>query len=140
MSVADASGNEVVRLHEFFVEWFNSDLEDTDGVFSRVESAFHRDFSMVLPDGSTIDRETTLAQIRSAHGSADLDQPSRIEIVDVETHFVGADVALVSYEERQFAGGALQNRRASTACFVTAADAPNGVRWLRLHETLRTAQ
>lgn len=136
MSIAAESRNEVVQLHAFFVEWFNATIEATDGVFSRVESALHHDFSMVLPSGSTIDRRSVLGQIRSAHGSADGERPSRIEIVDLVTHVDGADAALVSYEERQFAGDVLQNRRTSSAYFVAAPDAPSGVQWRRLHETL----
>lgn len=136
MSIGAESRREVTELHAFFVEWFNAALEESDEVFSRVESALHHDFSMVLPSGSTIDRASTLEQIRSAHGSADCDRPSRIEIVDMVTQFDDTDVAVVSYEERQFAGDVLQNRRTSSAFFVAASGAPSGVQWRRLHETL----
>lgn len=136
MSVGAESQEEVKQLHQFFVDWFNATVEATDEVFSRVERALHRDFSMVLPSGSTIDRRSALEQIHAAYGSADRSQPSRIEIVDVVTHVDGPDVALVSYEERQFAGDVFQNRRTSSACFVAASDAPGGVQWRRLHETL----
>lgn len=129
----------MTQLHEFFVDWFNATLEDSDAVFSRAEQAFHRDFSMVLPSGTTIDRGSVLGQIRAAHGSADHERPSKIEIVDLATHIDGADGALVSYEERQFAGDVLQNRRISSAYFVAASDAPSGVQWRRLHETLLSA-
>ncbi len=138
MSIGAESRAEVTQLHEFFVDWFNATVADTDAVFSRVESALHSDFSMVLPSGRTIDRRSALEQIRSAHGSADREQPSRIEIVDVVTQIDAANVALVSYEERQLAGDVLLNRRTSSACFVAASDAPGGVQWRRLHETLLT--
>lgn len=138
MSLGVRSQAEVRELHEFFVDWFNAAVENTDGVFRRVESALHRDFSMVLPSGTAIVRETVLQQIRSAHGNAGDDRRSGIEIVEIVTHTDGVDSALVSYEERQFAGGALHNRRTSTAYFVVAPDAPNGVQWRRLHETLIT--
>lgn len=136
MNIGAGARREVAQLHEFFVEWFNATLEDSNAVFSRVERAFHRDFSMVVPSGSTIDRRSVLEQIRAAHGTADHERPSGIEIVDLVTQIDGADGALVSYEERQYAGDVLQNRRASSAYFVVASDAPTGVQWRRLHETL----
>lgn len=139
MTIGDQSRREVAQLHQFFIDWFNARLEDSDAVFRRVEQAFHRDFSMVLPSGSTIDRRSVLEQIRAAHGSADHERPIKIEVVDLATHVDGADGALVSYEERQFAGVVLQNRRISSAYFVPASDAPSGVQWRRLHETLLSA-
>lgn len=126
---------EVRRLHEFFVEWFNGDRADSDVEFAYVEGVLHPDFSMVLPSGATIDRAVALKQIRAAHASAGAHEFG-IEIVDHSTLTVASDAALVRYEERQFTGGVLQNRRVSTAYFVVAPEAPNGVQWYRLHETL----
>lgn len=135
MDMSGSCSAEVRRLHEFFVEWFNEDREDSDVEFAHVEGVLHPEFSMVAPSGATIERSLALEQIRAAHASAGSHEAA-IEIVNHSTLAVADDAALVSYEERQFAGGVLQNRRVSTAYFVAAPDAPNGVQWYRLHETL----
>ena len=49
---------------------------------------------------------------------------------------VAEDTALVTYEEWQFAGDHLLNRRTSTAYFSRASAAPNGVVWRHLHESM----
>lgn len=127
---------EVRRLHEFFVDWFSDDREHPLMKLAYVEDVLHRDFSMVLPTGETIDRTVALEQIRAAHASATGADHIDIEIVDHFTLAVEQDAALVTYQERQSTGGLLQNARISTAYFVRAPDAPQGVQWYRLHETL----
>ncbi|MDQ4058014.1 MAG: hypothetical protein M3124_02705 [Actinomycetota bacterium] len=130
---------EVRRLHDFFVEWFNDDPEHPRVEFAYVEGVLHPDFSMVLPSGVTIDRTVALEQIRAAHASATGPGDVAIEIVDHSTLAVAQDAALVSYQERQFSAGVMQNARISTAYFIRALDAPHGVQWYRLHETLLAA-
>ncbi len=127
---------EVHGLHDFFVEWFNDGIDDTDAEFARVARALHPSFSMVVPSGRTLDRVTALEQIRGAHASATEGDPVRIAIVDVVSLVAEAGGVLVNYEEQQFSGEVPQNRRISTAYFTPAPGAPNGVQWLRLHETL----
>lgn len=136
MNIDASCRAEVDRLHDFFVEWFHDEPADPETDFAAVERVLHADFSMVLPTGQTIDRATSLAQIRSAHGSARGGRRVDIEIHAPTTLASADDAALVSYEERQFAAGVLQNRRTSTAYFVAAPGTPHGVQWSRLHETL----
>lgn len=95
---------------------------------------------MVLPSGATIDRAVALEQIRAAHASATGPGDVAIEIVGHSTLAIAQDAALVlvSYQERQFTG-VMQDARISTAYFVRAPDAPHGVQWYRLHETLLAA-
>jgi hypothetical protein len=131
-----SSRAEVVGLHEFFVDWFNDELADTDTMFARFSSALHPDFSMVVPSGEILDRDRVVGLVRAAHASADSAAPIRIEIRNVVGRLVGDDVVLVTYEEWQFAGEQLLNGRTSTACFVPAPAAPNGVVWRHLHETM----
>ncbi len=129
----------MVGLHDFFVEWFNDTVDDTDAVFARVATVLHPDFSMVVPSGETIDRDVVLDLVRAAHASAEGAAPVRIEIRSLVDRAVTDDAALVTYEEWQFAGDRLQNRRTSTAYFVGSPMAPNGVVWRHLHETLITS-
>jgi hypothetical protein len=126
-------------LHEFFVAWFNGVLDDDDATFARLADVLHPDFSMVTPSGEWVDRAGVLAQLRGAHASADASAPVRIEIRNLVHRVVGDDAALVTYEEWQFAAGRLLNGRTSSAYFVRAQAAPNGVLWRHLHETLLTA-
>jgi hypothetical protein len=128
----------VVGLHEFFVDWFNGVLADTDAAFARVAEVLHPDFSMVVPSGETLDRAAVLGWVRGAHATAEVTAPVRIEIRSLVDRVVGDDAALVAYEEWQFVGERLQNGRSSTAYFVRAPAAPNGVVWHHLHETLLT--
>jgi hypothetical protein len=114
----------------------NDALADTDDVFTRFTSALHPDFSMVVPSGEILDRDTVVDLVRGAHASADRTAPIRIEIRNLADRFVGGELALVTYEEWQFAGDRLLNGRTSTACFVLAPASPNGVEWRHLHETL----
>lgn len=91
---------------------------------------------MVVPSGETLDRDTVLRLVRAAHASADGAAPVRIEIRNLIDRVVGDDVVLVTYEEWQFMGERVQNGRTSTACFIPAPAAPNGVLWRHLHETM----
>jgi hypothetical protein len=136
IDVAANARAEVAGLHEFFVDWFNDAVEGTDKAFIRVASVLHPDFSMVTPSGEVLDREQVLGLLRDAHASADRAAPVRIEIRSLLDRVVDHDTALVTYEEWQFAGDRLMNRRTSTAFFVRAAAAPHGVVWRHLHETM----
>jgi hypothetical protein len=136
IDVAASARAEVVGLHEFFVDWFNDAVEDTDAAFARVASALHPEFSMVTPSGEVLDQNEVLRLLRAAHASADRAAPVRIEIRSFVDRLVDDDMALVTYEEWQFAGDRLVNRRTSTAFFRRAAAAPNGVVWRHLHETM----
>jgi hypothetical protein len=105
-------------------------------VFARFTSALHADFAMVVPSGEILDRDAVVGLVRAAHASADGAAPVRIEIRNLVERLVGDDIVVVTYEEWQFAGEQLLNGRTSTACFVPAASAPNGVVWRHLHETM----
>ena len=138
IDVAANARAEVVGLHEFFADWFNDVLDDTDAAFARVVEVLHPSFSMIDPSGQTLDRAAVLGGLRRAHATADVTAPVRIEIRNLVDRVVGDDAALVTYEEWQFAGDHLLNGRSSTAYFVQASGAPNGVVWHHLHETMLT--
>jgi hypothetical protein len=93
---------------------------------------------MVTPEGSRPDREAVLDGVRAGHGAhagdGDGATDERFEI-EVRTPTVAdatADRCLVTYEEHHLPAG---TARASSAWFRPAASAPNGVRWLFVHET-----
>ena len=126
--------DEIVELHDFFVEWFTDRVPDTDEAYARFADATHPEFTMVVTVGQTLDRDAVLGFVRRAHSSRSGD--FRIEIRGFEPRVVGDDVVLVTYEEWQFDGDDLLSARTSSAYFVTDPSAPLGISWRHLHETL----
>ena len=133
--MTDRAREEVVGLHEFFVQWLTGTLDDSDAVFRRFSDAVHPAFSMIVPSGEMLERAAVMASLRAAH--ATVDDPFAIEIREVVARTVGVDAALVTYEEWHFAGDRTESGRVSTAVFVPVREAINGVQWLHLHETFQ---
>ena len=120
---------EVVELHEYFEGYLGgalpADLTD------RMTDAFADEFSMVNPDGMVVDTASVVTAISGQHGQhkgmkmwiTDFDL-----ITDTDVHVIGR------YIEHQKVGED-GNRRLSTVVFRKDDAAPNGLRWLALHET-----
>jgi len=130
--VIEACRAEIEGLHAFFTGWFEGTLPDDDEAFARVAGALGDDFELISPDGRRRDREAILASIRAGHGDHD---EFAIEIRHVRLRWSSGGLALVTYEEWQTADGAPPGGRISSAWFREAARAPEGVRWVHLHET-----
>ena len=125
---------EVEGLHEFFQGWLSGTLDP--GSFSRVEDALGPGFALIGPDGVRRAREPLLDRVRRAHGS----RPRlRIRIRDVTVVVAGEDRCLVTYEEWQDDSDG-SSGRISTALFRREEGAPEGVRWIHLHETWLPAE
>jgi hypothetical protein len=133
--VAAGARAEVAALHQFFADWFNAVVDDTDEVFARVADVLHASFAMVVPSGEVLDRAAVLARLRAAHASADRNAPTRIEIRNVVNRVVDEDAALITYEEWRFEGDRAPSGRTSSAYFLRSTAAPNGVVWRHIHET-----
>lgn len=125
----------MVELHDFFVAWVNGELPNTDEALARFADALDPRFAMVAPSGELALGAAVVASVRPGHGRADSDAPAGIEIRNVNGRSIADGLAVVTYEEWHFAGAAMSNARISSAVFVEAPDAPNGVAWLHLHET-----
>jgi hypothetical protein len=123
----------VVGLHDFLVGWFTATFDDTDASFARFADALDPDFTMIVPSGEVLGREAVVASVRAAHATAA--GAFRIEIRDLVERASWEHAALLTYEEWQFLGGRVENRRVSTALLVRAPGAGGGVRWRHLHET-----
>jgi hypothetical protein len=122
---------EIEALHEFFVEWYAATIDRE--AFDRLERALATDFEMISPEGDRSDRDAVLEWIRESYGR---DDPGDfdIEIRNVELVRSFDDHALVRYEEWQRRDGET-DARISTVLFREAADAPEGIEWVDLHET-----
>ena len=122
---------EINQLHDFFTAWLAGQLPQTKETFSRFTDVTAQDFTLISPQGSMVDRHGAEAWIWDAHGR----RPGLhiwIERPQIRAH--RGDVTVICYEEWQ-AEGETTSARLSTAVFVAAADTPNGIRWLHVHET-----
>jgi hypothetical protein len=116
--------NEVRGLHAFFERWFAGTAEPAE--LERLD-VLDDSFRMVGPDG----RLQTIDEIRSAIADAHGRRPMCIEIRNVWVHPF-APVGM--YEEWQTTDGEVTGR-SSSAVMVNDRSAPNGLRWIHLHET-----
>ncbi len=121
---------EVIKRHEFFVEWFTGRAAEEDLAISI--RAFAPDMVMIEPDSNTIGTEEIVAMITSARGKRPADFEIRVELI--ASRQISEDVALVVYDEHQVIDGQKSARR-SSAVFSADGDAPEGVVWRQLQET-----
>lgn len=128
---------EIRSLHRFFESWFNAGIPDDKETFSRLEKALSPEFKMVTPAGKKMGRSSLLTNLRSMNGFyLQEDKPSAIWIKNISIEWATDTHCLSSYEEWQ--GNKDRNEgkgRISSALFEKDDKAPNGVRWIYLHET-----
>ena len=120
------------ELHEFFARWFSGWLDETE--IERLDQALHPDFTIVGPTGGVLDKAGIVARVLASRGRS----PTSIDIHSLETLSESDALVIGRYEEwqsRRSEGGVEERRLKSTAVFVPDAGAPNGLRWLSVHET-----
>ncbi len=119
--------HEIVELHNFFEAYYLG----RESSLTRAEEAFHPEFTFVGPNGETADRAATMGMIRNGHGHT---EQVRITTTDHQLHVTTDELLVASFVERhELSRG--ENERLVTVVFAVDDDAPNGVRWLRVHET-----
>lgn len=84
------------------------------------------------------DRDTTIAAVRDAHGTAD--GGPRMTTGEVEVLHEHAPFATVRYVETHRWDDGRATQRWSTASLEADEGAPDGVRWHSVHETWRRGQ
>ena len=125
---------EIVRLHDFFVDWFTAVLPNTEEAFAQFGDSMAPSFTIIPPSGQTNSRDEILDRLKNAHGRI----PNiRIWIENVEIHQQHGDITIVTYEEWQETEGNITSRL-STVVFKDDAEAPNQLVWLHVHETWLT--
>ncbi len=133
---------EIVELHEFFERWLGADTsgrtavasqEDApaDATMDRLERALGPDFAMVTPSGQLLPREALVSGLAAARSS----RPGlRIEIEDPSLVAETPTLTVARYTEVQHSEGNT-TRRISSVVFEQTDGAPNGLRWLHVHES-----
>lgn len=130
MELIERAQAEVIKRHDFFVEWFTGRAEEAD--LQTSIRAFAPDMVMIEPDSNTIGTDQIVSMITSACGKRPTDFEIRVELIAARQ--IADDVALVVYDEHQVIDGEKSARR-SSAVFSADPDAPEGVVWRQLQET-----
>jgi hypothetical protein len=118
---------EIDELHEFFQAYFLG----TESSLERADAAFAADFTIVGADGVETDRRTTMENLLAGYAHTN---DLKITISEHRLLRQTDDTLVVAYVETHDLGER-PNRRRSTVVFVAEAAAPNGLQWLRVHET-----
>ncbi|NHJ05383.1 MAG: hypothetical protein EAX90_11200 [Candidatus Heimdallarchaeota archaeon] len=127
---------EVIGLHEFFKQWFNAEIENTDTNFSRLTEVIDDDFMLIMPNGFSTTKKDLLVQLRAGFGSHKNDKITyRLWVKNIVCRLIEGNLCLVTYEEWGEIEGRV-NARLSSALFRKKDEAPNGVEWFHVHETL----
>lgn len=122
---------EIDELHAFFEAYFLGSIPADD--VSRFADALDPSFTIVNPnDGRVADRDATLAMVRDGYAHA-----SDFTITCSDHRLLHATEATIiaEYVERHDWTDGRSNARLSTVVFAVDPTAPNGVRWVRVHET-----
>lgn len=128
---AERCSREIVELHQFFEAWLGGRLPKNKKSFSRFTDATAPSMMLVSTGGTLLSYDQLVAWIYDADGS----EPGfRLWVEQIETRQVVDSIALMVYEEWQDRSTG-RNVRQSTALFEQWEGAPNGVRWLHVHET-----
>ena len=89
---------EVIELHQFFQDWFNGVIPNTDEQFARFADVMADSFGMVPPNGRFISRTPLLDGLRSSYGRSQ-QSPGHIWIENFVTRQAGPDWLFAAYEE-----------------------------------------
>ena len=130
MDLIERAKTEIVKRHDFFVEWFTGRAAEADLQISI--RAFAPDMVMIEPDSNTIGKEAIVGMITGARGKRPTDFEIRVDMIAARQ--IADNIALVVYDEHQVIDGEKSARR-SSAVFSADPDAPEGVVWRQLQET-----
>lgn len=123
-----AYAQEIKGIHQFFEDWFNARLEQTEANFARFTDTVADNFHIIGPNGQMTARLTLVDVLWKAHGQ----RPGvRLWVENIRLHYHLHDLLLVTYEEWQQQDENTTSRL-STVLFQ---ETPDGLRWLHVHET-----
>ena len=131
--ISHRADREVRELHAFFQAWFTGRVPKSRECFARVELAWPTHFTMVTPQRVRMESAALLDSTFEQHGK----YPGlniRIEKLCV-MHSPNSGVAVAVYEEWHMDESENEGRLCS-ATLVNQPEAPNGVQWLHIHESV----
>jgi len=132
MSETLAVTNEIVRLHDFFQDWFNGARNHLIDEFA---DALDDAFFIVSPRGTVSDKDSIVAAVRGHANTG----PIEIRVEHVEVRASGElGLVIATYEEhqeRQVESAVL----VSTVGLIADPSCPGGYRWYFVHETFYEA-
>jgi hypothetical protein len=132
MDIGDGARREIHCFHQFLEGWMTGEIDRDEADMGKRLEAFHADFLYVPPSG----RVRRLTDLRQWFVHGHRSNPGvRIAIDNVAIRLAGPGFVLAIYEEHQRSPRE-ETRRLSSAVFLPAAAAPNGVAWFHLHEVL----
>ncbi|MEM8861236.1 MAG: hypothetical protein AAGD96_23160 [Chloroflexota bacterium] len=125
--------SEIHRLHQFFVDWFNGILPESEESFSSFLSATAQNFSIIPPSGQLISLSALSSSLYELHHK----RPGlQIKVKNVQVQHQIGDYVLATYEEWQLEQGDQEwNGRISTALLSHNESTPSGIMWHHVHET-----
>jgi len=124
---------EVIRLHDFFVEWMTGTVEKTNDEFSRFADSMSDRFYIVAPSGHLTHRK---ALVEGLYKSYNQHQNFRIWIENVQVKHTLDKVVVATYEEwQEFKDKGKTTSRLSTVMFRIDETKTNKLLWLCVHET-----
>lgn len=118
---------EIVELHDFFERYFLGD----EGSIERFESVLDPGFTMIGPHGGHSNRTEVLEEVRQGHGHSE----SLVIVTSDHRLLTESDTTIVAEYIETHELADRSNRRWSTVVFVADPTTPNGVAWVRVHET-----
>ena len=122
---------EVIRLHDFFVEWMTGTVEQSDAEFSRFGNSMGEAFYIVAPSGKLTQRDALNKGLYQTYKQR---QNFRIWIENVAVQHAFDNTVIATYEEWQEINGET-TARLSTVVFTRDDSKPNGLVWQCVHET-----
>ncbi len=122
---------EVVRLHDFFVDWMTGTIEQSDENFLQFANSMSDDFYIVAPSGQLTEREALVSGLHSTYNKR---VGLRIWIENVKLRHMLNDTIVATYEEWQSLEGKT-TARLSTVIFTLDDTVPNQLLWRCVHET-----
>ncbi|MEM7034645.1 MAG: hypothetical protein AAF629_34205 [Chloroflexota bacterium] len=128
---------EIEDLHKFFVDWFCATLPQTKEAFHRFSGVMAAEMHMTTPDGQKLSNEQLIKDLWQAYGHRHMQRDYfRIWIENIQIQSESSTDATVSYEEwQQIDDKGTQTRRQSSVLFRRRKDTPNGLEWVKVHET-----
>lgn len=119
---------EIAELHAVFEAYFLGSASDD---LSRIEAALAPDFTMAGPAGNESTRKQVMSSLKAGYGHA---SSLKITTSDYSLVHESSSVVVAGYIETHDLGDRSHQRRA-TVVFRPDEEGPNGLRWIRVHET-----